>query len=42
VKEIQTDILNNKSITNILRKALILAKKLNLSDFEKFIENELN
>lgn len=42
VKEIQIDILNNQSITNILRKSLILARKLNLIDFEKFINSELN
>lgn len=41
VKEIQIDILNNKSITDILRKTLILYKKLNLDDIE-FIEKELN
>jgi len=33
--------LNNKSITDILRKTLILYKKLNLDDIE-FIEKELN
>ncbi len=41
VKEIQVDILNNESITNILRKTLVLYKKLNLKDIE-FIEKELN
>ena len=41
VKEIQRDILDNKSITDILRKTLILYKKLNLNDIE-FIKKELN
>jgi len=42
VKDIQLDILNNKDIVSILRKTLVLAKKLNLSDLEILIRNELN
>ncbi len=41
VREIQEDILGNKSLTNILRKALILYKKLKLDGID-FIEKELN
>ena len=42
VKDIQLDILNNKDIVSILRKTLVLAKKLNLSDLEILIKSELN
>ncbi len=42
VLEIQKDIINNtSSITTILRKALILATKLGLTDFEEWINYEL-
>src|SRR5690554_1620277 len=42
VLEIQNEIINNMvSITTILRKALILATKLELTDFEEWINYEL-
>lgn len=41
VKDIQLDILKNKDIVSILRKTLVLAKKLNLSDLEILIKSEL-
>lgn len=42
VKDIQLDILHNKDIVSILRKTLVLAQKLNLSDLEILIKSELN
>jgi hypothetical protein len=43
VIELQRDALNpNISVTNLLRKALVVAKKLNLTDFEHWISLELN
>lgn len=42
VKEIQRNILDNESITIILRKALVLGRKLKLNDFTILIEKELN
>lgn len=42
VNNIQLDILNNKDIVLILRKTLVLAQKLNLSDLEILIKSELN
>lgn len=42
IKEIQRDIINNKeSVTSILRKAKLLATKLESSDFLKWINYEL-
>jgi hypothetical protein len=43
VLELQKDALNsNISIVQLLRKSLLISKKLNLTDFEKWINNELN
>lgn len=43
VIELQKDILNNSiDIVSILRKAHLIASKLNLSEFNKWIINELN
>src|SRR5437016_14497886 len=43
VIELQHDALDSKtSITDLLRKALVVARKLNLSDFESWINAELN
>lgn len=43
VIELQKDIIDNKlDIISILRKAHLIASKLNLSDFNKWIEKELN
>ena len=40
VKEIQKDILNDKEISTILRKSLVLGKKLNRKIFYNFIKKE--
>jgi len=43
VIELQTDAINpSVSILNLLRKALVVAKKLEIKDFEDWIELELN
>jgi hypothetical protein len=43
VIELQRDALNpNISVTNLLRKALVVAKKLNLGDFDHWVNLELN
>jgi len=43
VLELQKDILNqNISTTNILRKAFVVARKLNILDIEEWITSELN
>ncbi len=43
ILELQKDIINsNLSISTILRKALLIANKLELEDFKKWIEAELN
>ena len=43
VIELQTDAINpSVSILNLLRKALVVAKKLGIKDFEDWIELELN
>ena len=43
VIELQQESLNkNISISDLLRKALVVAKKLKISDFEEWITNELN
>lgn len=43
VKELQIDIINNRlDVVSILRKAHLIASKLDLTDFDKWITNELN
>ncbi len=43
VFELQTDALNSSvSVLNLLRKALVVAKKLSIQEFEDWIELELN
>ena len=43
VLELQQDSLNMEiPVTNLLRKAYVVAKKLKLSDFEKWLSNELD
>jgi signal recognition particle subunit SEC65 len=43
VFELQTDALNSSvSVLNLLRKALVVAKKLSIQEFEHWIELELN
>jgi hypothetical protein len=43
VLELQREALNNKcDILSLLRKAYLIAKKLKLSEFEEWINNELN
>lgn len=42
IDELENEILNNGEISSILRKALIIANKLNLTDFEEWIKSELN
>lgn len=43
VIDLQEDIINNKSdIVSVLRKAHVIASKLDLSDFDNWIQNELN
>lgn len=43
VLELQRDTLNkNISVSELLRKALVISKKLHLSEFQKWVENELN
>ncbi len=43
ITELQQDAVNNEvDLTNLLRKALVVAKKLKAADFEKWIQNELN
>jgi hypothetical protein len=43
VLELQEQVLSGKvSITNLLRKALVVADKLDLKEFKKWIEHELN
>lgn len=42
VLDLQEDCLNNNANTiNLLRKALVVSKKLNLNEFEKWINNEI-
>lgn len=41
--ELQADALNSKApVSDLLRKALVVSKKLGISDFEKWINSELN
>lgn len=43
VIELQEDALNKSiSVSDLLRKALVVSKKLGLSDIEEWVENELN
>ena len=43
VFELQRDALNrNASVSDLLRKALVVSKKLKISEFEKWVTNELN
>nr|DAZ20930.1 MAG TPA: AbiTii [Caudoviricetes sp.] len=42
VQELQRQAVDNKDIDNLLRKAYIVANKLKLKDFEKWIFSELN
>lgn len=42
VLDLQEDCLDNNANTiNLLRKALVVSKKLNLNEFEKWINNEI-
>lgn len=43
IDELQSDALDPKvNVSDLLRKAYLIAKKLGLTDFEKWIRNELN
>jgi hypothetical protein len=43
IVELQRDALDkNVSVSELLRKALVVARKLKLSELQKWIENELN
>lgn len=42
VQEIQKNIINNEKVTDILRKALILAKKLKIKELLSLVTSELN
>lgn len=43
IQELQAEIINpDADINNILRKALLVSHKLQLTEFEKWIKNELN
>jgi hypothetical protein len=43
VRELQQDALNRDvEISDLLRKALVVARKLGLDDFQAWINNELN
>jgi hypothetical protein len=43
VLELQRDTLNkNITVSELLRKALVISKKLNLNEFKRWVENELN
>ena len=42
ISDLQKDIINGADVLQILRKALILSKQLNLDEFTKLINNELN